>query len=38
MNRLICPINHNNNQIYYTLKVFYIDLKVYFYVCIIVIS
>jgi hypothetical protein len=37
MNRLICPIKHNNNQINYTLKVFYNDLGVYFYVGTIVI-
>jgi hypothetical protein len=33
INRLICPINHNNHQISYILKVFYNDIGVYFNVC-----
>jgi hypothetical protein len=33
-NMLICPINRNNQQINGILKVFYSDIKVYFYVCI----
>jgi hypothetical protein len=34
INRLICPISHNNHQISYILKVFYNDIGVYFNVCI----
>ncbi len=35
MNRLICPINHNNHQVSYTeLEISYGDLGEYFYVCI----
>jgi hypothetical protein len=30
INRLICPISHNNHQISYTQKVFYNDIGVYF--------
>jgi hypothetical protein len=34
--KLICPIAHNSHQISYTLKVFYGDIGVYFYVCTII--
>jgi hypothetical protein len=34
ISRLICPINHNNHQITYILKVFYNDIVLYFNVCI----
>jgi len=34
INRLICPINRNNHEISYILKVFYNDIRVYFNVCI----
>ncbi len=35
INNLICPINCNSHQISFILKVFYSDIGVYFYVCII---
>lgn len=35
MNRFICPITHNNDQVScIELKIFYGDLAIYFYVCI----
>jgi len=34
INILICPINRNSHQISHILKVFYGDIRVYFYVCI----
>jgi hypothetical protein len=35
MNRFICPITHNNDQVSgIELKIFYGDLTIYFYVCI----
>jgi len=34
INRLICPISRNSHQITCILKVFYIDIEVYFNVCI----
>ncbi len=34
INRLICPISRNTNQINHTLKIFYGDFDVYFYVSI----
>jgi hypothetical protein len=32
MNILICLISHNSHQISHILKIFYNDIKVYFYV------
>ncbi len=34
INILICPISRNSHQINHIFKVFYGDIRVYFYVCI----